>query len=194
MIYLIRHGETSLNREKKFYGSLDVSLNETGINQSQQIAEKLKNVPFSTIYVSQLQRTLETAEIIRAKKKYCVVPEFNEKSFGLWEGLTAYQIEASYSKEWQAWLDAPLDRTPPKAEVFESFKQRVLEGIAKIEARLAGNPEADILIVGHLGVLRVLDHYFNGYLTDFWSSDYRQGMYTMYHYENNCYQLEGRNK
>ncbi|WP_086313472.1 alpha-ribazole phosphatase [Enterococcus sp. 7F3_DIV0205] len=193
MIYLIRHGETLLNQEKKFYGSLDVSLTETGKKQSRQIAEKLKEIYFSNIYVSQLKRTLETAEIVRPEEQYYVLSELNEKSFGAWEGLSADQIEASYKKQWQAWLDAPLEKAPPEAESFKQFKHRVLHGFSKIEGTLAENPQTDILIVGHLGVLRVLDHYFNHYSTDFWSCDYQQGMYTMYRYENNSYQLEGRN-
>ncbi len=63
-IYLIRHGETEQNKRKKFYGKLDVGLNEKGKEQSYKAGEFLKNIDFNKIYVSDRKRTRETVEKI----------------------------------------------------------------------------------------------------------------------------------
>ncbi|EOI01909.1 hypothetical protein UAY_01317 [Enterococcus moraviensis ATCC BAA-383] len=194
MIYLVRHGETELNKERKFYGSLDVSLNQTGRQQSSVLAEKLCPIQFAQLYTSGLKRAQETAAIIKPNEEYKILPEFNEKSFGLWEGLSADQINYNYPKEWSAWLDEPFLKTPPKAEEFACFKQRVITGIKQIEGNLIHNQDQPILIVAHLGVLRVIDQYFTSVYSNFWSIDYQQSCYTCYRFKENRYQLEGRNQ
>lgn len=192
-IYLVRHGETTLNQEKKFYGSLDIELNEVGYRQGQELAGKLKQLSFEKVYISGLKRTKQTAELIAPKNRYQMMLELNEKSFGLWEGLSADEIAVTYKKEWQAWLEEPFDRTPPEAEAFSNFKKRVLAGMKRIEKDIDLENQVNTLIVGHLGVLRVLDQYFNGSnAMDFWSIDYKQGTYTVYEYENQQYHLVER--
>lgn len=194
LIYLVRHGETVFNQQKKFYGEKDISLNRVGRLQSMQIAEKLRSTSFDQVYVTGLKRTMETASLITKNCDCTVLPAFNEKSFGLWEGLSADEIEASYPEEWLIWLENPFDVTPPEAETFSAFKARVLEGIIEIEKSFSSNGWENLLIVAHLGTLRILDQYFNDSSTNFWSIDYKQGTYTLYEYKNQCYQLLGRGK
>ena len=45
-IYLVRHGQTDWNYQKKIQGQQDVDINEQGIRQAEKLAEILKNVPF----------------------------------------------------------------------------------------------------------------------------------------------------
>lgn len=190
-IYLVRHGETTFNQEKRFYGLSDCPLNRTGRHQSQRLQKKLQQVNFDKVYVSELSRTQETAQLIIGNQDYQVMPAFNEKFFGLWEGLTANQIEHTYPREWQAWLAAPFDYTPPQAESFRDFQTRVLTGMKEIEAE---DQQSQVLIVGHLGVLRLLDQYFHQPPADFWEIDYQQGCYTSYQYTKKNYQLIERNR
>ncbi len=56
-------------KEKKFYGKLDVGLNEKGEKQSYKVGELLKDVEFNKIYISDRKRTRETAEIILERNK-----------------------------------------------------------------------------------------------------------------------------
>jgi broad specificity phosphatase PhoE len=44
-IYLVRHGQTDWNYQKKIQGQQDVDINEQGIRQAEKLAEILKNVP-----------------------------------------------------------------------------------------------------------------------------------------------------
>lgn len=178
MIYLIRHGETSLNRERKFYGELDVSLNEKGIEQGQCLKEQLKKITFSKIYTSHLKRTIEMAELVTQKSlaDFIVVQELGEKGFGLWEGLTADEIEAAFPEEWAAWLEQPFMVTPPAAESFEFFKERVEKAFRGIYRSLREEPETNILIVSHLGVLRLICQLVEKE-QEFWDIDIPQGTY-----------------
>lgn len=58
-IYLIRHGETEYNRQKRLQGVGDIPLNARGIELAEKTAEGLREISFDKIY---------TSPLIRAKK------------------------------------------------------------------------------------------------------------------------------
>ncbi|MGX7025142.1 histidine phosphatase family protein [Vagococcus hydrophili] len=178
-IYLIRHGETDLNKKKCFYGSLDVSINDTGKQQAQKLKVDFKEINVATIFVSDMKRAKETAEIIFPKQTKIVKANLSEKGFGKWEGLNANQIEASYPKEWQKWLDEPFDYTPPEAEKFKEFRKRVLRVYREIIQTTTG----DIAIVCHLGVIRTIVSEVKQ--LDFWSIHLAQDAWLELEIENN---------
>ena len=60
-IYLVRHGESQLNLEKRVSGQFDTPLSQEGIRHSQMLAVQLLQVPLTGIYTSALRRTVETA-------------------------------------------------------------------------------------------------------------------------------------
>ena len=170
-IYLIRHGETDYNKQRLFYGMTDISINPQGIDQALLLREKLVALPQQTpIFTSSLKRTVETAKLIFPKHKLTQLSEFNEKSFGLWEGLNADQIQEKFPDEWTA---------------YAVFKQRALSCFEKL---LDLQQEA-IVIVGHLGVLRViLAEYFPE--KSFWEIELDQGNYTRISNENSTFRIE----
>ena len=68
-LYIIRHGETKWNSEKRLQGRSDIELNEYGIELARITSEALKDVKFDRIYSSPLKRAYETAEILRGSRK-----------------------------------------------------------------------------------------------------------------------------
>ena len=50
MIYIVRHGQTNWNLEKRNQGGKDIELNEKGILQAKETAEKLKGKTFDIVY------------------------------------------------------------------------------------------------------------------------------------------------
>ena len=79
MIYLVRHGQTDWNIEKKHtQGHTDIPLNENGKKQAEQLAQSISNLKIDKIISSDLLRAKETAEIIN-KKLYKIIElmEFN---------------------------------------------------------------------------------------------------------------------
>ena len=71
-LILVRHGETELNREKKFFGWLDPSLNKTGKHQAFLAGKKIEKIlegkESVKIYTSPLKRALETCGEMRIDK------------------------------------------------------------------------------------------------------------------------------
>lgn len=87
MIYIIRHGKTELNRAKALQGRSDHPLNEEGILQAKEAAEKLRDVSFDYVFSSPLIRALQTAEIIVPEKKPVIDDRLIEMDYGPYEGL-----------------------------------------------------------------------------------------------------------
>lgn len=169
--YLIRHGETDFNKKRFFYGKADVSINETGKEQAALLHQLMKGKSISRVYTSQLKRTQETAAIIFPDQNPTAYKALNERDFGLWEGRTANEIQAAFPLVWEEWLESPFEVTPSKAEPFEKFKERVWSIVQDIRER--ADPE--IVIVGHLGVLRLIYQFLVNMEADFWSIDIPQG-------------------
>ncbi len=169
--YLIRHGETDFNKKRFFYGKADVSINETGKEQAALLHQLMKGRNISRVYTSQLKRTQETAAIIFPDHTPIAYKALNERDFGLWEGRTANEIQAAFPLVWEEWLERPFEVTPSKAEPFDKFKERVWS-IAK---EIRETADSEIVIVGHLGVLRLIYQFLVNMEADFWSIDIPQG-------------------
>ena len=64
MLYVIRHGQTDLNKEKRLQGKKGLPLNEYGINQAEAVRDELKKIKFDFVFSSPQERAIQTAEII----------------------------------------------------------------------------------------------------------------------------------
>ena len=64
VIYLIRHGETMWNREKRLQGHIDIGLNDVGYQQAERLAKSLVDKKISAIISSDLSRAIDTAKPI----------------------------------------------------------------------------------------------------------------------------------
>jgi len=64
LLYCLRHGTTELNEENKFRGFLDVPLDDKGRADAKEAAEFLQDKGIVAIYSSDLERAMETAQIV----------------------------------------------------------------------------------------------------------------------------------
>ena len=66
MIYIVRHGQTAKNKANVLQGRSDVPLNDTGVQQVQEVRDRFKaaGIRFDKVYTSPLIRAVQTAEII----------------------------------------------------------------------------------------------------------------------------------
>ena len=90
MIYLVRHGETAQNREKRLQGRRDVPLNETGRAQARAAGDRFREqgIAFDLIYVSPLGRAVETARLIAGDAAgICTDARLIEMDYGPYEGM-----------------------------------------------------------------------------------------------------------
>jgi probable phosphoglycerate mutase len=87
--WLVRHGETDWNRERRVQGWTDIPLNANGRVQAKALSRQLEGIPFRVLLTSDLTRARSTAEILRERLNtpICVTSELRERNFGEAEGL-----------------------------------------------------------------------------------------------------------
>ena len=87
-LYIIRHGETELNRLGIVQGrGVNSDLNDTGIAQAAAFFNKYNNVKFDKIYTSSLVRTHQTVKgFIDLGLPWEQLEELDELAWGEWEG------------------------------------------------------------------------------------------------------------
>ncbi len=106
-LYIIRHGETELNRLGIVQGrGVDASLNETGITQAEAFFQKYNQVKFDKVYTSSLVRTHQTVKgFLDAGLPWEQLEGLDELAWGEWEGKVntpeSRQAFRAIVKEWQ---------------------------------------------------------------------------------------------
>lgn len=125
-LYLVRHGESIDNLEKKYAGWSDKPLTEKGIAQAQAAAIKCVQYPFEKIMSSDLKRAHQTACIIGEKMGLVVDVDqrLREIHMGDWEGLTFPHIQAKDPDLVKAWFDPSLTFTYPNGENMAGVARR----------------------------------------------------------------------
>jgi len=152
-LLLIRHAET--NMAGTFCGQSDPPINDAGRRQINELVESLRKEDVSAIYTSDLQRSMTAARALAEffSVPYIARPALREIDFGNWEALTWEKIEELYPTYAKPWLQAFPHLTPPDAEPFAEFQQRV---IAETRYLLSQNEHRLIAVVTHAGVMRVI--------------------------------------
>jgi probable phosphoglycerate mutase len=87
-LFLVRHGETIDNARQIMQGQTQGCLNERGREQAQQVAQRLADEPIDAIIASDLQRAIQTAEIIAEPHGLSVktTPLLRERDWGSFTG------------------------------------------------------------------------------------------------------------
>ena len=148
-IYLLRHGETDWNIERKFQGQQDILLNANGISQIERSAQILSEmVPcVDQILTSPLGRALKSAEIAAQKLNFpkdqiLIEPLFIERAFGEGEGVVSRDL----------WNEAEIAQFEG-AETLDALCGRAQLALQKMTDEYA---EKDILIASHGAILRAV--------------------------------------
>jgi alpha-ribazole phosphatase len=158
-LYLIRHGATEGQEEKRYKGSIDVPLSEKGTEQikkaSEFICAVLGRSALSAVYTSPLSRAFRSAEILATPfgLQPSVVADLRERHFGIWEGMTLNEISERYPDEFRAWAGNPLEHSPTGGESTLQVRDRLIPAYEEIIAR---HPGESIAIAGHGGVNRIV--------------------------------------
>ncbi len=157
-ILLVRHGETTWNREGRYQGRTDIPLSDTGQQQVRALGERLKNVPIKIAYASPLSRAKNTAEAILAGRDTPLWLEAGllEISHGEWEGKLASHVEISHAEMFGVWRSRPGRTSPagPGAETLGDVETRAWAVLDKICEGLG--PDDTALVAAHDAVNRVI--------------------------------------
>jgi broad specificity phosphatase PhoE len=158
-LWLVRHGMTAWNSEKRLCGDQDIPLSAEGQMQANWVAQQLRAIPLSAIYTSDLLRAKQTAECIAHQypSPISILSSlaWREMSFGDWEGLTYVQIAEQFP-QYLSFFTHPMHCTPPHGEPFSSLIKRVSDAFGYIAQSVTSNITGDIVLVSHGGPLRVL--------------------------------------
>ncbi|WP_086730762.1 histidine phosphatase family protein [Streptomyces carpinensis] len=152
-IILWRHGQTSWNVERRFQGSTDVELTETGIGQARRAARLLASLGPDAIISSDLKRAARTADELAALTGLDVTRDeaLRETYAGVWQGLTHEEIIARYGEEYTAWKRGePVRRGGGEleTEVAERAAPVVLRHVEKLPE------DGTLVVVSHGGTIR----------------------------------------
>lgn len=183
VLYLMRHGETIINRAHRTQGWCDGVLTDNGIEAAVNTGLGLSHIKFKSVYSSDLGRAIKTANIVIKENKYGKDLKLNEVEglrevyFGKYEGehenillndiLTYLNVkslnEAEEKYEFQkAFCDsvAALDETK-KAENYDCAVNRVLGSLKDICKENQEDEDVNVLLVIHGGILRLIIDYFD---------------------------------
>ncbi|MDB9510167.1 histidine phosphatase family protein [Kamptonema animale CS-326] len=165
-VILVRHGQSSFNKERRIQGRLDKSvLTEKGCTAATQVGAMLGSIAFESAYCSPLQRAKQTAEIILSSIKnpppLQATNQLMEIDLPLWEGMLRSEVLEKFPENYRCWQEqsdkfcmAVLSNESevqhfPVLAIFENarhFWQDVLP-------RHSGGT---ILVVAHNGINRAL--------------------------------------
>lgn len=126
-LYLVRHGETDWNTERRLQGRADIMLNEFGRSLAVKTGKGLENIRFDVCFTSPLKRAKETAELILAGRDVQIVEDERiiEMSFADWEGRHCSKERWEVPDSFQKFFDDPANFEPaPEGESFEQVKER----------------------------------------------------------------------
>lgn len=165
-VFLIRHGVTDWNRDRRLMGSREVPLSSDGVLQSKATALALSSIPVGEIISSPALRAVQTAEIIGNLFHADITrdPRLGDLKLGKWEGMT--YDEASQTPEYKRLQTNLLRERLPGGEDLSQVRDRAT---GAVEQALRDAPAGESLaIVSHASILRiVLAHYLGTTITHF---------------------------
>jgi D-galactarolactone cycloisomerase len=153
-IILARHAETDWNREQRWQGVADHSLNDRGREQARALADELESVPCTAIYASDLRRAHETALVVAERRGLPVtpLPGLREIDYGSWTGLTRDEIKQRFPDGY-AKMRTRSGQGWEGGETFAEMVPRVLEAVQRIARE---HPGEAVLVVTHSGPIRAV--------------------------------------
>ncbi|KAI2798753.1 6-phosphofructo-2-kinase/fructose-2,6-bisphosphatase 2 [Blomia tropicalis] len=151
-IYLTRHGESVYNLLGRIGG--DAELSERGWEYSKTLAKYIheQNIPRLRVWTSQLRRTAQTSELIKAPQERWKA--LNEIDAGICEEMTYEEIQNKYPEEFALRDQDKFHYRYPKGESYEDLVARLEPVIMELER------QENVLVVAHQAVLRCLLAYF----------------------------------
>ncbi len=144
LIYLLRHGQTEYNAQKRYQGQRDIPLSPEGMAQ-------LRRADFDpeVVYVTPLQRTSQTARILFPNAKLIPVDGLKEMCFGSFEGRNFVEME--HDPEYLAWVEANCESSCPDGERKQDFSERICKAFSELVDNAIAAGEKRLVILAHGG-------------------------------------------
>ena len=144
LVYLLRHGLTEYNAEKRYQGQRDIPLSAEGRAQLRRA-----DIEPKVVDVSPLQRTQQTACVLFPRAKLVAVDGLKEMNFGSFEGRN--YIEMEHDPDYLAWVAANCESQCPDGERKDEFSQRICATFAALVDKALADGEPMLVILAHGG-------------------------------------------
>lgn len=146
LLYLVRHGETDWNLQRRIQGSTDIPLNQTGRRQARSTGRLLARRSWDAIISSPLSRAAETAAIIADELGLPapqIVDAIVERAYGEAEGLDDIELARRF----------PGSTPVAGRESRQDVSARVMPSLLEIAKN---RPGQHVIITTHGGVIRTV--------------------------------------
>ena len=154
-VTLIRHSQTPGNAQLRYIGRTDEPLSAQGI----ALAEKVGADPnVEAVYVTSLQRTRQTADILFPEAEQIVLDDLREMDFGDFEGRNYTEME--HDAAYRAWVDSGCLTPCPNGEGRAEFCERVCTAFASVVRHAAEIGKETLTFVVHGGtIMAIMERY-----------------------------------
>jgi 2,3-bisphosphoglycerate-dependent phosphoglycerate mutase len=119
-LVLLRHGESTWNRENRFTGWVDVDLSEKGVEEAHAAGRLLaaEGLTFDVAYTSVLKRAIRTLFIVQDELDLLWIPvarswRLNERHYGALQGLNKAETAAAHGDDQVKIWRRSYDIRPP---------------------------------------------------------------------------------
>lgn len=154
-IYILRHGQTQYNAEKRYQGQRDIPLS----NEGRAALRKADLCP-EKVYVSPLSRAVETAKILFPDAQLVPVEGFLEMCFGIFEGRN--YIEMEHDADYRAWVGEDCLGRCPGGETRGEFSDRTCTAFEPLVDRALDEKQDMLVIMAHGGTqMALMERYAN---------------------------------
>jgi broad specificity phosphatase PhoE len=148
--FLIRHGRTAWNEERRMQGRADLPLSPEG--RTEVVGWRLPEAWADARWLSSpLRRATETAALL-SDRPVAIEPRLIEMDWGAFEGRTLAELRAEAPDAMAANEARGLDFRPPGGESPREVRTRLESLFADLAAEAAD--EAVVVCVTHKGVIR----------------------------------------
>ncbi len=108
----------------------------------------LRRFPVAYVYAADSLAEAEAAALLgeRLSVPFALLPELRERSWGLWEGKSFAEVQASFPEAVQAWLRDEVGFAPPQGESLLKAWRRGKRAVQDLLVRHAGQA---LLLVGN---------------------------------------------
>ena len=144
LIYLLRHGLTEYNAEKRYQGQRDIPLSAAG-----RAVLCRADISPKTVYITPLCRTRQTAEVLFPGARLVEIDGLKEMCFGSFEGRN--YIEMEHDPDYLAWVAANCESPCPDGETKAAFCERICAAFSALVDKALADGEEMLVILAHGG-------------------------------------------
>jgi broad specificity phosphatase PhoE len=190
LLYLIRHGTTTMNVENRYRGRRDVPLDAQGYQDAVDAARQLSRSGLAAVYTGPLRRTIATAQIIADEAR---VPDLrilhglNNVDYGLWEGMTSDEANRYDPAAFALYRTSPDAAACPAGERLSDAQTRAIAALHLIGQRHAGETVA---AVTHAVMIRLVVAKLMGTGGESWRIPVGRGSLTMFRVTDGLIRLQ----